>query len=57
MSINIDVPTMDAFKFVKFESQFDRNEPFDPIDKEIWDMGAPPEEREKQDDEKIVLPL
>jgi hypothetical protein len=38
-------------------SQFDLNEPFDPIDKEIWDMVAPPEEKEKQDDEKIVLPL
>jgi len=48
---------MDAFKFVEFESQFDLNEPFDPIDKEIWDMGAPPKEIKKQDDEKTVLPL
>jgi hypothetical protein len=48
---------MDAFKFVEFESQFDLNELFDPIDQEIWDISLHLKKGEKQDDEKIVLPL
>lgn len=57
MSINTEVPTIDAFKFVEFESQFDLNEPFDPIDQEIWNMELHLKKGEKHDDEKIVLPL